>query len=212
MSQSEVKTYRRSLALYTGLSVCHRVSQGTSDEEHACCPYGCAKSKSKVPILTDRQKEYFRQGQVWLGQDAIPKRLTMQERDLGLFNDSLERCQRQPGFLNRFCQIFIASDAEVAEKFAETDMKRQEIALKVSLFTLLEVAGRNPTKESLKHLEEIAERHDRRHHDIKPEMYSIWVDCMLQTVREFDDQYAPDVDRAWREALATGIRIMTSKY
>ncbi len=84
--------------------------------------------------------------------------------------------------------------------------------LKSSLFMLLEASGRNPPRESVAHLERVAERHDRRHHDIKPEMYALWLDCMLRTVREFDKKFNADVDRAWRQVLANGIAIMQSKY
>lgn len=136
----------------------------------------------------------------------------MDELDLELFNDSLERCQAHPEFLDRFYKIFISSDPAVAGKFAHTDMKRQQVMLKSSLFMLLEAAGRNPPRESLAHLERIAERHDRKHLDIKPEMYALWLDCMLQAVAEFDRKYNSDVERAWRHILASGIDVMLSKY
>jgi hemoglobin-like flavoprotein len=136
----------------------------------------------------------------------------MDERALEIFNDSLERCQADPAFLSRFYEIFISSDAAVAEKFARTDLKRQQLALKASLFMLLQASARNPPRETIAHLERIAERHDRRHLDIKPEMYDLWLDAMLQAVREFDRRYSAEVDRAWRQVLARGIELMQSTY
>lgn len=136
----------------------------------------------------------------------------MNERDLELFNDSLERCQAHSNFLGRFYAIFIASDQAVAAKFAHTDLRRQQMMLQSSLFMLLEAAGRNPPPESLAQLRRIAEIHDRNHRDIKPEMYALWLDCMLQAVREFDPKFDADVERAWREVLAPGIELMKSRY
>lgn len=136
----------------------------------------------------------------------------MEERAMELFNDSLERCQANTKFLDRFYEIFIASDAAVAEKFTHTDLKRQQMMLKSSLFLLLEVAGRHPRAESVAHLERIAERHDRGHHDVKPEMYALWLDCMLRTVRECDSKCDGAVESAWRAVLGNGIEIMQARY
>ena len=136
----------------------------------------------------------------------------MDEREIELFNDSLERCQSHAEFLTRFYEIFIASDRAVAEKFTHTDLRRQQLALKTSLFLLLEASGRNPPRESIAHLERIAERHGRRDLDIKPGMYALWLDSMLQAVREFDPRFDERTERAWRGVLARGIEVMQSRY
>jgi hypothetical protein len=57
----------------------------------------------------------------------------LNERDIELFNDSLERCTTGRRFLDRFYELFVASSAEVAAKFANTDFRVQKAALKVSL-------------------------------------------------------------------------------
>jgi hemoglobin-like flavoprotein len=136
----------------------------------------------------------------------------MDERDYELFNDSLERCQSRPKFLDRFYELFIASDGSVAEKFANTDLHKQKMMLKVSLYMLLSISDRHPSPESILHLERIAERHSRAQLDIKPETYGLWLNCMLQAVKEFDPKYDSGVDSAWRHALAKGIEFMQAKY
>ena len=146
------------------------------------------------------------------GEGPRVRRVDTDEGDVELFNDSLERCQAHPKFLERFYEIFIASDPAVAEKFVHTDLKRQQMMLESSLFVLLEVAGRKPPLESIAHLEHIAERHGRNHLDVRPEMYALWLNCMLQAVSEFDKQFDFNINRAWRTVLAAGIDIMQSKY
>ncbi|MGH7680828.1 MAG: hypothetical protein ACRENN_02455 [Candidatus Eiseniibacteriota bacterium] len=136
----------------------------------------------------------------------------MDGRSLELFNDSLERCQANPGFLDRFYEIFIASDNTVAAKFAATDLKRQQLMLKTSLYLLLEASGRNPSAESILHLDRIALLHDRNHHDVPPAMYTLWLDCMLRAVRESDRMCNPEVESAWRAVLAHGVEIMQRRY
>lgn len=62
------------------------------------------------------------------------------------------------------------------------------------------------------HLERLAERHSKRQLDIHPELYKLWLDCMLQTVAEFDPLFNKDINLAWRNTLATGIQILKSRY
>lgn len=61
-------------------------------------------------------------------------------------------------------------------------------------------------------LRRVAERHSRRDLDIDPSMYPAFVDSLMTTSTDFDPLFTPDVERAWREAMAPGIGYMTSKY
>jgi len=135
----------------------------------------------------------------------------MGECEAELFNDSYERCLRQPGFLERFYEIFMASSEEVAAKFARTDFTRQRRLLKWSLYMLM-CAASTPLPEVTTHLERISEVHSRGHMDIKPEFYDLWLDSLLQAVREFDPMLNEDIEAAWRQVLDYGIQFMKSKY
>lgn len=46
----------------------------------------------------------------------------MNENEIPLFNDSLERCTAGQDFLDRFYETFLAPSTEVAEKFKNTFM------------------------------------------------------------------------------------------
>ncbi len=63
-----------------------------------------------------------------------------------------------------------------------------------------------------KYLESLAERHSRRGVDIKPELYSLWLDSLLMTVKGLDPKFTPKVEKAWREVMSEGIKYMNSKY
>jgi len=132
------------------------------------------------------------------------------ERDVELFNDSLERCTRGPGFLERFYELFMASSPEVAEKFARTDLRRQRRMLKVSLFMMMLAA--EGQLEADVHLERIARRHSRADLGIRPELYDVWLECLLQAARESDPQFGGETERAWRSVLRRGIDYMKSMY
>ena len=133
----------------------------------------------------------------------------MDEKDLELFNDSIERCSLKPEFLSRFYALFIASSDEVAKKFARTDLKKQARILKVSLYILMMASGE---AERAAHLERLARRHSRAELDIKPELYDLWLDRLVQAVREVDPLFDAETETAWRRVLQPGIEFMKSRY
>ena len=104
----------------------------------------------------------------------------MHERDVELFNDSIERCSCRPDFLRRFYTLFLASSDTVAKKFAHTDLRKQAKLLKTSLCIMMLASGES---ERIVHLERLAKLHSRANLDIKPELYDLWLDRMVQASR-----------------------------
>lgn len=125
----------------------------------------------------------------------------MREDDLALFNDSLDRCLADPGFLDRFYDHFVTSSGEVAAMFAGVDMRRQKRALKASLYlTVLAADGNAP---ALEHLAVLARRHERL--GIRRRLYDVWRECLMATVAEADPELGPEGQAVWRRVLEVGI-------
>jgi len=99
----------------------------------------------------------------------------------------------------------------VREKFVGTDFVRQKRALRASLYLILLVAE-DPNKDAARYLSEVAERHSSRQLAIGAELYDLWLDSLLATVRELDPQFGPAVEQAWEAAMAIGIRFLCSHY
>jgi len=133
----------------------------------------------------------------------------MDEKDLELFNDSIERCSSRPDFLSRFYTLFLASSDMVAKKFERTDLRKQARVLKTSLYIMMMAGGET---ERVAHLERLAKRHSRAELDIKPELYDLWLDRLVQTVKEFDPMFDAQTETAWRRMLQPGIEFMKSRY
>ena len=62
------------------------------------------------------------------------------------------------------------------------------------------------------YLLKLAERHGRRGAEIPPGLYSVWLDCLVETVRQFDSKFNEEVETAWRVVFSKGIKFMTSRY
>jgi hemoglobin-like flavoprotein len=134
----------------------------------------------------------------------------LNERDIELFNDSLERCTSGRRFLDRFYELFVSSSAEVAAKFANTDFRVQKAAVKVSFCMIMSSIEQKP--EGNVHLERIAVRHSRKGLDIGPHLYDQWLECLIQAVRECDPAFCDETEQAWRRVMRVGIEFLKSRY
>lgn len=130
--------------------------------------------------------------------------------DIELVNDSLERCTPQAEFFEQFYERFHDSSDEIAAKFAGTDAKSQGRALRTAFLLLLQAIAGDPA--AWQQLELRAIRHDRKHLDIKPEMYELWRESLLETVREFDPRADDRTREAWRRVVQQAIEFMTARY
>lgn len=127
-----------------------------------------------------------------------------------IFKHSLHNCEKDENFLDRFYENFIATSPRVAEKFADTDFERQHEAMRLSL-RMMAMASVGGDAADL-YLEYIAKRHDRHHLNIEPELYEFWLEALIDTAREFDDEFNEEVEQAWRAVLRNGVDYMISRY
>jgi hemoglobin-like flavoprotein len=130
---------------------------------------------------------------------------------LGQFEESLRRCSTNPAFLDRFYERFLASSPKVKEKFANTDFARQKHMLRAS-FELLLVAARDETGRPMPYLDEVAARHSSSQMAIGAELYDLWLDSLLATVRDVDPGWSSAVAHAWEIVMTVGIKYLVSRY
>ena len=138
----------------------------------------------------------------------------MTSENVDLFRASLKRCLATPHFMGKFYDSFVASSAEVREKFRNTDLPKQASMLADSLYALAVAAqarrgGGSPAWADMPRL---AARHSKADLDIRPGLYDHWLDCLIGTARQHDPEFTPEVEAAWRETLAIGIDYMRSRY
>jgi hemoglobin-like flavoprotein len=134
----------------------------------------------------------------------------MREEELERFHDSLSRCSSAPRFLERFYELFLASSAEVRDKFRQTEFPKQRRVLKASLFMMMVAAEGRP--EGREHLERIAARHSRAGLDVAAPLYDLWLASLLQAGRECDPSWSDETERVWRQVMEEGIAFMKARY
>jgi len=132
---------------------------------------------------------------------------------LRFFLDSLYRVSGEPrdmrNFVGRFYEIFLGRSPEIAARFADTDMERQHEMLAQSLHEMVEFSTSRVASERLRR---VALRHSRRERDVPTELYEVWLDSLIEAVREQDPLFTPEIELAWRVVLSPGIEYMKFRY
>lgn len=128
---------------------------------------------------------------------------------LETFYRSFDRCLARPDFLESFYRRFIASSPEIARRFTHTDLARQARHLRASLH-LVPVLG-SQIAEADVHLHRIAERHAGDPVDAHPDHYALWLDTLVETVRDTDPDWTESVGHAWRAVMRPGIDFMLAR-
>ena len=130
-----------------------------------------------------------------------------------IFDESYKRIldtqKNDQGFFEAFYERFLGQNEEIANRFANTDMAIQQSMLKKSFYSLFAFYASSQTDD---YISTIAERHNRNNLDIRPEFYDIWLECLISTVKKFDDEFTSDVELAWRLVMTPGITYMKFKY
>lgn len=111
---------------------------------------------------------------------------------LNAFQLSLNRCGANPVFLDRFYEVFLGSSPKVRAMFEHTNFYRQKRALQASLHAML-LHIRNNGATGDPYLLEVAQRHSRGQLNVGAELYDLWLDSLLATVRECDPECTPEV-------------------
>jgi hemoglobin-like flavoprotein len=122
-----------------------------------------------------------------------------------IFNDSYERAVRnnREQFFESFYRNFMAESENIAAKFKNTDMNRQKKMLETSLFQMVGFAA---SKKSDPALHNLANRHHQL--GINHEYYTHWLEALLKTLRELDEDFTEQDAFAWRIILCPGIEFM----
>jgi hemoglobin-like flavoprotein len=134
----------------------------------------------------------------------------MTRADIEIFADSFDRCMAVERFFDVFYDRFRASSPAVAERFVNTDARRQKRAVRASLYLIMTCCVR--TEPDFLPLEPLARRHSRRELDIGPELYRLFVDSLIASVRECDERFSPAVERVWRETMQQAVDFLISRY
>lgn len=138
----------------------------------------------------------------------------IQEKDyLAVFSASYDRAlkfdEEKRQFLDRFYEIFVAKSPKIAQLFKDTQMGAQKTMLQDSLFYMKDFFL---WKEPNEYMKRIAAVHSQAGVNVRPELYDVWLDSLIEAVKEYDPEFDSEAELAWRITLSPGITYMKHMY
>ena len=127
-----------------------------------------------------------------------------------IFIQSLTRCAKSEDFIPSFYDRFLSMSDEIREKFKDTDFAQQNRMLLRSLNLAATATAGEP--RALQDLRERAESHDRHHFNIEPRFYEFWRSAIIETAKEFDDEWDDQIEEVWHRILGHVIHHMMKRY
>jgi len=119
---------------------------------------------------------------------------------------SYARCLTVEGFLEAFYRHFFRACPEAEPLFARTDLPRQARLLQHAIGLLLLFPTRSLREPTV--LTRLAVKHGPGELNIDPAWYPLFLESLVETAREHDPEFSPEVAAAWRETLKPGIAYM----
>jgi hemoglobin-like flavoprotein len=113
--------------------------------------------------------------------------------------ESYKRVSREPGFMGRFYERFMASHPDVTARFEGVDMERQRFLVGRSVTMILQHAS--GVGQVTPQLTETARRHGPGDLDIPAHLFDRWIESLIETVAEYDPGFRPELEDAWRRVL-----------
>jgi hemoglobin-like flavoprotein len=123
---------------------------------------------------------------------------------------SYERASAKEEFFATFYANFFKICPDARPRFSQTNFERQHKLLHHAIGLLLIYPKQHGDQPNL--LSRLAHRHGRKGMDIPAGMYPPFVDALILSLRQFDPAFTDELERAWRDILATGVAYMRSKY
>ena len=124
---------------------------------------------------------------------------------------SFGRCLREKNFIERFYEIFLASDPSIAGKFAHTDFQQQRMALRRGISAAISHAAGSSL--SMRTIDQMADVHSRKGRaPVEPSLYKFWLESLVQAVSEIDPKVTQDLLGRWRQGMGIVIETFTKHY
>ncbi len=119
-------------------------------------------------------------------------------------------CDDGDEFFDDFYATLSERAPGIGAMFAHVDMQQQNRLIRRGVEHLIDFAL--GSAESAEELRRVARTHGRQGLNVAPELYALWVDTLMETIRIHDPHANDDVEAAWRVVLRGGLDLIIAGY
>ena len=132
------------------------------------------------------------------------------EREISNVRLSYGRVLADPQFIDRFYQQFLKNNAEIREKFENTNFDIQNKMLGESISMAVLFSQDNKVAKSV--IDRIRNSHNRHNLNIRPRLYSVWIESLIEALREFDADFDDELEQQWRKVIGKAVDYIKEGY
>ena len=122
------------------------------------------------------------------------------------FNDSYERCRKNPKFLHLFYDIFSGKDEKYSRMLDSIESIDNQIRMLDASIILIFMAS--TSKQAKISVKQLGKRHGPNGVCVTVTDYDVWFKSLLQTVELCDSEYSDLTEYIWTERFELGLNIM----
>ena len=139
------------------------------------------------------------------------KRKKTWDQKVKIVKDGFLRASKADTFAANFYRNLFFLNPDIEAYFENTDFEHQERALMNGLKYLF---GFYDSKDAnaKNQIKRIAISHSRENLNIVPHYYYYWVEALIMTAKDFDDDWVDKEEIYWREVLHFPISFIVSMY
>ena len=133
--------------------------------------------------------------------------------DMEAYHDvkvSFGRCLVNGDLIQKFYERFLLSDPRLPFMFDKTDFSEQRDLLSHSVNLAILFAGGN--EKGKEGLSKVRKSHSKKELNIPQEMYPLWINSFLETVKEMDTKLDEKVLSEWEEVLNIAVDYIKGGY
>jgi len=123
---------------------------------------------------------------------------------------SFERCDSHGSFTDVFYEILLGKSDEIRKHFKSTNFEKQKKLLRASVYILVLQDISSPKAQNI--LNKIGATHSKSQLNIPPNLYSIWLDSLCETLQKNDPEYDEVLESHWREIMREPIDYIVAQY
>jgi len=114
-------------------------------------------------------------------------------------------------FVEAFYERLMAASEDIRKRFEHIDMEAQaDILAHAIVMSFLFVDTKH--QSAIKCLNDVRESHSRNNLNIAPELYDIWLECLLETVGACDPHADEELLSNWHEVMSVAINHIREGY
>lgn len=123
---------------------------------------------------------------------------------------SFGRCIAAGDLIERFYEIFLRSNPEIAPHFVNTDFTVQKGLLRRGINLAIMFAGDQPV--GVDGINRLRTSHAKLAMDISPNLYKYWKESLIQAISEFDPKFDAQLRSSWDYTLQKTIDHIVAGY